>query len=211
VAAVLARVLAAPGHAPELLALAAVEHLGPRADAWAAAARESYPAAGPAALARLAARDVRVPAAAGGVLAALSGLLAPPVALGAGLVAKATTVLRVAAAHGLDATDPDRAADLLLLVGLYQTWQEARDALDAADRGGTAGERPFDALARRFGGPVAAQVAGWLALRTANRVLPGAAVVLAALTGRAAVDGVAGRALTYYGRGDQGVRAVTAS
>ncbi|MGC1210804.1 MAG: hypothetical protein WA890_05980, partial [Micromonospora sp.] len=71
--AISARVLDHPGFAPELLALAAVAALGPRARDWAEGLRAAYPDADPDGLARLAARRFVRLARAGGAVAAGAG------------------------------------------------------------------------------------------------------------------------------------------
>ncbi|MDR7279916.1 EcsC family protein [Catenuloplanes atrovinosus] len=199
-AGVRASILERPGHAGELLALAAVETLGPRAREWAQRTRELYPAADADGLARLATmRSARISAATG-VLAGTTGGYAPFVEYASVAWVQASAVLRVAAAYGADPVDPERAVDLLVLLRLHASRESARAALDNAageHGGGLLRAHPLEGV-WRLATPLAARIGGWLALRTAARLIPGAAVLVAALTDAAATDLLAARAIAHY-------------
>ncbi|RQW84303.1 hypothetical protein DKL51_30225 [Micromonospora globispora] len=137
------RVLDHPGFAPELLALAAVEALGPRAREWAEGLRARYPDADPDGLARLAARRFVRLAGTGGAVAAGAGLLAPVAELAAVLWTQANLVLHLAAAYGRDPAHPDRAVELLVLTQVHPDADSARTAPDAARTADGPGERPW--------------------------------------------------------------------
>ncbi|GAA2845404.1 hypothetical protein Acy02nite_46820 [Actinoplanes cyaneus] len=127
------RLLADPRNAPKLLADAAVETFGPQAAAWADRTRATYPTATPQALARLATARFTRAAAQRGLLSALSGTYAPIALVGTAAITHASLVLHVAAAYGLDPTDPERAAEILVLLPSYRSgagWA----ALRLADR-----------------------------------------------------------------------------
>ncbi|WP_433792678.1 hypothetical protein [Actinoplanes sp. CA-252034] len=110
------QLLAEPARTPEILAHALVQTLGPRARAWAGDVRSMYPTASREALARLATQRFTRSAGLRGGAGALAGPYAP-IALGAAtVITHAEMVLHLAAVHGLDPTDPERAADLLRLV-----------------------------------------------------------------------------------------------
>lgn len=195
-----AKIADRPGHTGELLALAAVETLGPRAREWAAQMRATYPAAAPDALARLATMRSSQTSAAAGMLAATTGAYAPLVEYTSVAWVQAALVLRVAAAHGADPADPERAVDLLVLLRLHSSRESARAALDAAVGEHGAGllrAHPLEGI-WRLATPLAARVVGWAALRTAARLIPGAAALVAALTDAAATDLLAARAVAYY-------------
>ncbi|XTZ15827.1 hypothetical protein ACQSSU_31350 [Micromonospora echinospora] len=195
------RLLAHPAFAPELLALAAVERIGPRADAWAAALREAYPNAGSAGLARLATRRFVRLAGWGGATAAVAGLFAPLAELAAVLWTQSGLVLHLAAAHGRDPVDPERAVELLVLTRVHPDAESARTALAAARAETGEGEPPWDRVAEaawRLATPLAAQAGGWLALRLASRLLPGAAALATAAGNSAAVERLAARTITAY-------------
>ncbi|MFG2013076.1 hypothetical protein ACGFNF_28835 [Micromonospora sp. NPDC048868] len=198
-----ARVVEHPAFAPELLALAAVEAFGPRARDWAQRLRDAYPDAGADGLARLATRRFVRQAGVGGATAALAGLFAPVAELAAVLWAQANLVLHLAAAYGRDPAHPDRAVELLVLTRVHPDAESARAALaaaGAADAPDEAGWPRAAEAAWRLAAPLAAQAGGWLALRVASRLLPGAAVLVAAAGDAAAAERLAARAITAYRR-----------
>ncbi|SCG36645.1 hypothetical protein GA0074704_0410 [Micromonospora siamensis] len=190
-----------PGFAPELLALAAVEALGPRARDWTQRLRDAYPQADPDALARLASRRFVRAAGLGGAGAAVAGLFAPVAELAAVLWAQANLVLHLAATYGRDPLDPERAVELLVLTQVHPDAASARAALDAARAADGPGERSWPWVAEaawRLALPLAAQAGGWLGLRLASRLLPGAAVLAAATGDAAAAERLAARAIGAY-------------
>lgn len=209
------RVIDHPGYLPELLALAAVDGLGPPARAWAARIRTVYPGATTDGLARLATqRYVRL-AVTGATLSTATGLLAPLAGLAAVTWAQAGLVLHLAAAHGHDPTQPDRAADLLLLTRVHSDEETARAALAAAaaavgggdDGSGEedgAGDGTVARLAEagwRLGAPIVARTTNWLALRLAVRRLPGATTLATAMLSSASTERLAARATAHYRAG----------
>ncbi|WP_334500000.1 hypothetical protein [Micromonospora sp. CPCC 205558] len=204
--AVVAGVLDHPGFAPELLALAAVRAFGPGAAGWAAGLRDRYPDASADGLARLATRRFVRSAGAGGATAALAGFFAPVAELAAVLWTHAELVLHLAAAYGKDPTHPDRAVDLLVLTQVHPDRASAAAALAAAETAGDPVEGAWPRAAEaawRLAAPLTAQAGGWVALRLVARLLPGAAVLAAALGDAAAADRLAARAAAIYrpGRG----------
>ncbi|MFG3706976.1 hypothetical protein ACGF7U_19915 [Micromonospora sp. NPDC047670] len=197
------RVLDHPGFAPELLALAAVQAIGPRARDWAQRLRDAYPEAGADGLARLATRRFVRQAGAGGATAALAGLFAPLAELATVLWTQAGLVLHLAAAYGRDPLHPDRAVELLVLTRVHPDAESARAALAAARAADGPGEAPWPRAAEaawRLAAPLAAQAGGWLALRAASRLLPGAAALAAAAGDAAAAERLAARAISAYRR-----------
>ncbi|MFD0519347.1 hypothetical protein [Paractinoplanes durhamensis] len=192
-----AKLIADPGHAPELLALAAVQTFGPRARDWAAEIRGSYPAASDRALARLAKQQFTRFGSLGSVVGAVAGSFAPITLLGTAAVTHTEIVLHTAAAYGLDPTEPERAVDLLVITRVHPTRADAEAALAAALRPAYE-DGGFSDAAWRFGRMVAARTGGWAVLRLANRVFPGTSLLAAALTGTASAQSVAARAEAYY-------------
>ncbi|MFY1689092.1 hypothetical protein [Plantactinospora sp. WMMB782] len=206
-----------PGYAPELLALAAVRSLGPEARSWAAWVRAAYPNATHQGLVRLATRRYVRLAAAGGALSTTTGLLAPFTELATVIWAQAGLVLHLAAAHDLDPTRPDRAADLLVLLRVHPDVPSARVALAAAEaaiavhpddhptmapveadgetspEGGRLAEAGW-----RLGAPMVARSVNWLVLRLAVRRLPGAMALAAAMLSSADTERLAARSVGYY-------------
>ncbi|MEV0004504.1 hypothetical protein AB0H28_19780 [Micromonospora sp. NPDC050980] len=190
-----------PGFAPELLALAAVDTLGPRARSWVEQVRGAYPQADADGVARLATRRFVRMAGTGGAVAAGAGLFAPAAELAAVLWTQANLVLHVAAAYGHEPAHPDRAAELLVLTSVHPDEGAARAALAAAREAGEPADGPWGRVAEaawRLATPVAAQAGGWLGLRLAARLLPGAAVLAAVTGGTAAAERVAARAVGRY-------------
>lgn len=193
-----------PGHTPELLALAAVDTLGPQAQAWADRTRQAYPQADADALARLAVTRAMRLGALGGAAAALSGGFAVVTGMAASAWTQAALVLDVAAAYDQDPTDRARATDLLVLTGVHPSREAAADALAAAlEAGAQAGPEAAtwpgpEAAARRLGMPVLAQVSGWFALRTVNRLLPGSALLAATLGARSSAERLGTKAVAHY-------------
>ncbi|WP_435123785.1 hypothetical protein [Micromonospora tulbaghiae] len=190
-----------PGFAPELLALAAVDALGPRARDWVEQVRRAYPEADADGVARLATRRFVRMAGTGGALAAGAGLFAPVAELAAVLWTQANLVLHLAAAYGRDPAHPDRAAELLVLTLVHPDDGTARAALAAARAADGPADGPWGRVAEaawRLATPVAAQAGGWLGLRLAARLLPGAAALAAATGGTATAERLAARAVARY-------------
>ncbi|MET7948261.1 hypothetical protein [Micromonospora sp. NPDC005324] len=199
--AVAARVLDHPGFAPELLALAAVRAFGPGAALWALGLRTRYPDASADGLARLATRRFVRSAGAGGATAALAGFFAPLAELATVLWTHSELVLHLAAAYGKDPTHPDRAVDLLVLTQVHPDRVSAAAALAAAESAADPIEGAWPRAAEaawRLAAPLTAQAGGWAALRLVARLLPGAAVLAAALGDSAAADRLAARAVAVY-------------
>ncbi|MEU8259822.1 hypothetical protein AB0C02_04255 [Micromonospora sp. NPDC048999] len=198
---VAARLLDHPGFAPELLALAAVDTLGPVAEGWVARTRGAYPDADADGLARLATRRFVRRAGTGGAVAAGAGVLAPVAELAAVLWTQASLVLHLAAVYDRDPGHPDRVAELLLLTRVHPDLGSSRVAVEAVPSAGVpvGGPRPRAAEAAwRLTMPLAAQAGGWLRLRLASRLLPGVAVLAAAAGGSAAAERLAARAVAFY-------------
>ncbi|WP_189079840.1 hypothetical protein [Mangrovihabitans endophyticus] len=195
--------VADPGHAPELLALAAVHSIGPRAHEWARHVRDSYPAATGDAVARLATRQFTRLGGLSSSLAAIAGSYAPIALAVTSALTHAQLVLHIAAAYGVDPRSHDRAADLLVLTRVHGSRAEADRALHVAQQpayadGGVTG------AAGRLGRMAGTAAAGWTALRIANRLLPGVSLLAATLGGRSAAEAVAARATMLYRNGPPG-------
>jgi hypothetical protein len=130
------RVTARPEYAAEYLALAAVRHWGPpiaRHTDW---LRARYPHATPVTLARYAQRRQVRRVGYAALLSSATGLLAPAGRLAALVYCQGQLVLGTAAAFGLDPADPQRAAELVTILGLRPDLEQARRAVaEAADDG----------------------------------------------------------------------------
>ena len=200
--------IADPGHAPELLALAALQTIGPRAGDWAARTRAAYPGAMPDALARLAVSQFTRFGSVSSVFAAVAGSYAPIALLGAAAYTHAELALHVAAAYGLDPTDRERAVDLLVLTRVHPVREDAVAALATAEQHSYDNSGLTDAT-WRLGRMIAAQAGGWAAVRAINHFLPGTSLLVATLTSRGAARAMAARATVHYRALSRG--AVTAS
>jgi hypothetical protein len=192
-----ARIIADPGHAPELLALASVQMLGPRAAAWAQQIRDTYPTATPDAIARLAARQFTRFGSVSSIFAAVAGSYAPLTLLGAAALTQAQIALHIAAAYGLDPADEGRAVDLLLLSRVHPAREDAEAALTAAKDYSYESTGLTDAV-WRMGKMLTAQAGAWAAVRVLNRYFPGTSLLAATLSSRATADSSAARAILFY-------------
>jgi hypothetical protein len=196
-----AQLVADPAHGPELLALAAVQSIGPRAQEWVARTTRDYPNADRAALARLATSQFARAGSLGGVFGAVAGSYAPVVLTGTAAVAHAELILHVAAAYGMDPTASERAIDLLVLTRVHPDREAAEAAVAAARRPAYDEEGDGGGLRAgvwRLGRLVSGQIGGWGVFRLINRYLPGVSVLAAFLSSRAATDSLAARANALY-------------
>lgn len=125
----LALIVADPGHLPEVLAGFAVRRTGPSVPESIARLRRELPDGREAELrARVVARGRRRVVSEGSVVGG-PFLVLIPVAFCAALLGQARTVLELAALDGRDPTADARAAELLVLQGVYEDTRQARDAL----------------------------------------------------------------------------------
>ncbi|WP_395366678.1 hypothetical protein ACHGLA_35320 [Streptomyces sp. YH02] len=128
----LREVRADPGRLPESLASFALRHLGPGAGPTVARLREEHPEADAASLRALITARGRRTVTAEGAFVGGPFLLLIPLAFCGALLTQVRTVLEIAAAEGRDSTDPQRAAELLVLQGVYGDTETARTALEPA-------------------------------------------------------------------------------
>lgn len=126
-----------PGQPPRRLAELAVAELGPRAAAWAAWLRRTYPDPPAYGIMRLAVQEATRAGWALALTEAGGPVMAPARLVGIAWV-RATLVLRVAAAYGYDPTAPQRVDDL---IEVFQLDPEADgEAVSLARVGGGAGQ-----------------------------------------------------------------------
>lgn len=201
-----------PVHAPETLALMAVERVGPEAAAWVAQTRARFPGIGPGDLATMArARFVRLSrysGAAGGALG-LPGSLADTVVTA---WTQARMIVHLAAAHGLDPTDRERAAEILYFTGVHKAMSVAERAIAVA-----AGKERLSGLRTGASTTVALAIAGSkllgrrLVRRALTRFIPGVSIPLGWWGNGRSTAHLADRAVRVYahqigvhlpGRGD---------
>ena len=200
-----ARMKADPQYAPEHLALEAVRRLGPQARNWAERARAENPGIGQEALAQQAIRRFTNHARLSGAVSGATGLPGAVVDVGVLAWTQARMVLHVAAAYGLDPTDPERATDLLVLQRVHKVAETARLALGVA----AGRERASRIFEGSRSGPLTgvmvklgvrlAQMAGVRAVkRTVAKIIPGAAVVFGTWANSAATKELATRTHRRY-------------
>ncbi|MFF3842761.1 hypothetical protein [Streptomyces sp. NPDC001930] len=138
----LKEVLAEPGRLPESLASFALRHVGPGAGPSVTRLREAHPEADTAALRALVVARGRRSVTAEGAFVGGPFLLLIPLAFCGALLTQVRTVFEIAALEGRESTDPQRAAELLVLQGVYGDTATARAALDpAGTRPGSGGGR----------------------------------------------------------------------
>ncbi|HEY2792551.1 MAG TPA: hypothetical protein VGJ28_09355, partial [Micromonosporaceae bacterium] len=127
-----------------------------------------------------------------------SALLGGPLGVAAGVStlawAHARLVIDVAAIFGRDPLDPARAADVLVLLGAYPDALAASKAVTEL-AGDLAAVEPLDAKAPA---PMLLATAAQVVTKLAGRVLPGGALVAAALRGTSETERLAVRAIKYY-------------
>ncbi|GGY18650.1 hypothetical protein [Streptomyces tanashiensis] len=122
---------AEPTRLPEALASFALRHLGPGAGPAVERLRSAHPEADAATLRSLVISRGRRRVVAEGAFVGGPFLVFIPVAFCGALLSQVRTVLEIAATEGRDPTDPERAAELLVLQGVYEDTSKARAALDA--------------------------------------------------------------------------------
>ncbi|MDI6101534.1 EcsC family protein [Actinoplanes sp. NEAU-A12] len=194
-----------PQYAPEHLALEAVRRLGPEAAAWRARMSEERPESGPDELAALAVKRFTNMARVSGAVSGAAGL--PGAVLDVGVLAwtQARMVLHIAAAHGADPVDPDRATEILVLQRVHRLAETARTALGVAagrERAsriftGDSG-RPLASVLFRLGVKLAQMAGVRAAKRLFAKMIPGAGVILGTWVNSAATKDLAQRAQEHY-------------
>jgi hypothetical protein len=130
-------------------------------------------------------------------VAGLAGPLAVLLDVGALHALHAEMILNVAAAHGKDPTAPERAAELLYLLGVHDSAADANTAVRTAiEPAHDNGDHPAH-LAR----PLARTLSlGALRLgaRRILRLIPGAGALIGAIANARETEEVAARAFRYY-------------
>jgi len=202
------RLRAEPTHAPEYLALAAVERWGEHAREFARRVRAEYPEASGAELAEMVksrhATLARMEGAAAGVPGAFVPIAGAIVSVVPDLAALAwiqsRMVVQIAAVYGHDTTDQDMAAELLVLQGFYNTTEMARIAVAKA------GQRIAKRLAMNYlkGGTLVLvrQLFRYVGIKFSRagllRAIPLLAIPLSAGVNELATRSLANRAIKFY-------------
>ncbi|MFD8598173.1 hypothetical protein ACFV1L_24525 [Kitasatospora sp. NPDC059646] len=129
---VLRAAMADPGHLPELLANFAVDHLGRRAATSVARARREHPGADEAELSAMVITRGRRVSQSEGTFVGGPFMVLVPFAFCTALLTQSRMMLELAAVAGRDPTEGARAAELLVIQGVYPDEEQAAAALEAA-------------------------------------------------------------------------------
>lgn len=195
---------AEPSYAFETIARAAVDVHGPAAAKW--VAEKQKVGYSPDQLARSAVKANANLARVEGAVLGIGGFITavPDMAVFAWILAR--DVIFVSAAYGYDPTDPRRAAEVLVVTGVYDTVEHAQDALDKQ------GERLAVALARNqieqvttssgpqrsVGNKLARFAAKRAARRFGGRMIPGLGAVLGAIDHGQTARRIGLQAIDFY-------------
>jgi hypothetical protein len=181
-----------PAHGPELLALAAVERLGPEAARYTRWIRATYPGATADRMAQAAGRRFGAQARRGALAGALAGEIGQAVALG---WLQARLVLHIAAAYGRDPRAPERAAELLVLLRVHPSVAAARGGLASAR---DHGEPAAHSARRRLPAGLRDVCLRGVGRRVVARLVPGGGVLVDMLVNDAMVESLTRRATGFY-------------
>ncbi len=195
-----------PLHAPEYLALAAVERFGPDAQEWIAEFRSRFPHVTDEHLASVTRKKfVRLSSYSGAVAGVAGGVGA---VLDFGVLAwnQAQMVIYLATIFGQDPTSRDRAAELLMLQNVHKVMDTAQTALDVAARRKNPTEllKHSDTVTESGGSlttlavTLAKMVGMKLARKGLMKLIPFASVPLGAIANASSTGDLADRAIAMY-------------
>lgn len=131
-----------PAHAPQHIALAAIDRWGAQAGEYAKRVRAEHPDATNRELAEMVRKRHATLARMEGAVAGLPATVAPVAGAAAAILPdlvslawiQSRMVVHIAAVTGHDTTDQDTAAEMLVLLGFYRTTEAARVALTEASK-----------------------------------------------------------------------------
>jgi hypothetical protein len=193
-----------PAYLPELVALAAVARLGESARRRVAWYALNYPGADGDAVSRAITREFVRRARRQGFAAGVAGSVGLIVEAAGISWLHAKLVLHLAAAHGHDPLDRQRAAELLVLQRVYAEVETAEAALMAAEQAQRSRRAGPGVGVSRLAGPLGRTLGGGLlqaaGVRIARRAVPGVGPVLGAVAAVRSTEAIAMRATRYYRR-----------
>lgn len=193
-----------PAYLPELLALTAVARLGEGARRRVAWYAVNYPGADGDAVSRAITREFVRRAGRQGFAAGAAGSLGLLVEAAGLNWLHARLVLHLAAAHGHDPLDRERAAELLVLQRVYAEVETAEAALMAAEQAQRSRRAGPGVGVSRLAGPLGRTLGSGLlqaaGIRIARRAVPGIGPVLGAVAAVRSTEAIAMRATRYYRR-----------
>lgn len=197
-----------PTHAPQYLALAAVDRWGEQARAYADQVRREHPEATSQQLARMVKSRHALLARMEGASAGVPPSFAP----GPGTIAvilpditalawlQSRMVVHVAAVYGHDTTDQEMAAELLVLQGIYNTTDAARVALTEATK--RVAKRLINTYIKGSTLVLLKQLFKYVGIKFTRtglvKALPFIAIPLGAAINEAATRSLANRAIKFY-------------
>jgi uncharacterized protein (DUF697 family) len=194
-----------PEYAPEHLALEAVQRLGPPARAWVDRTRARYPGIPADTVAQIAVRRFTTFARLSGAAAGATGFPGAVIDIGVLAWTQARMVLHIAAAYGVDPSDPERATDLLVLQKVHKVTQTARTALavargheQAGELFGKAATAPMSQVFMKLGLKLAQMAGVRAAKKMFAKMVPGAAIILGTWANSSATKDLAQRTVTLY-------------
>jgi hypothetical protein len=198
-----------PQYAPEHLTLEAIARLGPPARAWVDRTRAQYPGIPADTVAQIAARRFTAFARLSGAAAGATGLPGAVIDVGVLAWTQARMVLHIAAAYGVDPTDPERATDLLVLQNVHKYAETARTALAVArgheQAGALFSKGPSAPMARvlvQLGLKLAHMAGVKAAKKMFAKMVPGASIILGTWANSAATKDLAKRTVALYRKHD---------
>jgi uncharacterized protein (DUF697 family) len=194
-----------PEYAPEHLVLEAIIRLGPQARVWADRVQARYPGIPADTVASIAARRFTTHARLSGAAAGATGLPGAIIDVGVLAWTQARMVLHIAAAYGVDPTDPERATDLLVLQNVHKVTQTAHAALAVA-RGheqagaliGKAASAPMAQVLIRLGLKLAQMAGVKAAKKMFAKMVPGASIILGTWANSSSTKDLARRTVVLY-------------
>ncbi|MEV0131727.1 hypothetical protein AB0H83_25100 [Dactylosporangium sp. NPDC050688] len=193
-----------PAYLPEFLALSAVARLGAGARERVAWYAVNYPDADGDAVGRAITREFVRRARRQGFAAGAAGSLGLLVEAAGVNWLHAKLVLHLAAAHGHDPLDRQRAAELLVLQRVYAEIETAEAALLAAEQAQRSRRAGSGVGVARLASPLGRAIGGGLlqaaGVRIARRAVPGIGPVLGAVAAVRSTEAIAMRATRYYRR-----------
>jgi hypothetical protein len=197
-----------PTHAPQHLALAAVDRWGQQARDYADRVREGHPDATRQELAQMVKTRHAVLARSEGAAAGLPGSFAPVAGTAAAILPDLATlawiqsrmVVHIAAVYGHDTTDRETAAELLVLQGFYNSTDAARVALTEASK--RVAKRLVNRYLKGATLVLVKQLFRYVGIKVTRtgllKAIPFIGVPLGAAVNEAATRSLANRAIKFY-------------
>lgn len=205
-----------PTRAPQTLALAAVDHWGRQARDYSSRVRREHPDATERELAEMVRKRHAKLARMEGAAAGVPGSLAPVGGAALSLLPDITAlawiqsrlVVHIAAVYGYDTTDPETAAELLVLLGFYNNTEAARVAM--AEAGKRVATRLVNTYVKGATLQLLKQMFRYVGIKFTRtgllRAVPFVAIPISAGVNEAATRSLGKRAIEFYDLDPRGKR-----